>query len=54
MEHTILRNPLSKLKKELKRKSLNIGRIEKNSSKMISAYNIETAWRKTGKRNSFS
>ena len=39
-------NPLSKLKKELKRKSLNMGKIEKNSSKMISAYNIETAWRK--------
>ena len=42
-------NPLSKLKKELKRKSLNISRIEKNSSKMISAYNIETAWRKQAK-----
>jgi len=41
--------PLSKLKKELKRKSLNMGRIEKNSLKVISAYNIETAWRKKAK-----
>ena len=41
--------PLSKLKKELKRKSPNIGRIEKNSLKIISAYNFETAWRKQAK-----
>ena len=41
--------PLSKLKKELKRKSLNIGRIEKNSSTIISAYKMETAWRKMAK-----